>query len=112
MYPKPCLHSSLQKGWVVEQHDAMSPEMVQAIEQILETVREPESDLSVKDLGLVKKVTYSRNYSRIIVKTSFTSPRRTCMLCGIITATVQRTIMRELEEQFTRRFPDLIITVE
>ncbi len=96
----------------MEQSDAMGPEMIQAIDQILETVGEPESDLSVKDLGLVKRVTYSKNYSRIIVKTSFTSPRRTCMLCGIITATVQRSIMRELEEQFTRRFPDLIITIE
>lgn len=96
----------------METADAMSPEMTQAIDQILETVREPESDLSVRDLGLVKRVTYSRNYSRMIVKTSFTSPRRSCMLCGIITASVQRTIMRELEKQFTRRFPDLMITIE
>ena len=47
----------------------MSPEMISGIDQILAEVKEPETGRSVSDLGLIERITYSKNYNRIIVKT-------------------------------------------
>ncbi len=96
----------------MEHNSGMSSEMTAKIDKILASVKEPESQLSVAELGLVKKVTYSRNYNRIIIKTDFNPPRRTCIVCGLITAAIQRTIIRMLEQEFSNEFPDLVITVE
>ena len=90
----------------------MSPEMISGIDQILAEVKEPETGRSVSDLGLIERITYSKNYNRIIVKTLICTPRQSCMICGLITETIGNTIRRNLEEEFIKTFPCIHITSE
>lgn len=96
----------------MDNHNQMSPEMISDIDRILSEVKEPETGRSMSELGLVERVTYSRNYNRIIVKTLISTPRQSCVVCGLITETIGITIRRNLEEAFLKAFPDIHITVE
>lgn len=92
--------------------DTLSPEMINRIEKVLNKVKEPETFRSVSELGLVKKVTYSAGWQRMIVYTDIEAPRSTCAVCYVVTETIRESIQRDLQEAFEKEFPELSITVE
>ena len=89
----------------------MDPAMTKKIEAVLERVKEPETLRSVADLSLVTRVQYSKNYGKLVVYTTICSPRTSCMVCGLVTSTIEQTIQRELKTEFGKEFPDLTIDV-
>ena len=89
----------------------MDPEMVRKIDGVLSRVKEPETLLSVAELNLVSRVTYSKIYDKLVVETDITTPRFPCAVCGLITRTIRDSIHRQLEEEFRRVFPGVNVVV-
>jgi metal-sulfur cluster biosynthetic enzyme len=87
----------------------MKPEMIQKIDAILDRVKDPESDLSVAELGLVKKVRYSEDHDLLYVFTDFQSRSPNCVSCAGIAMALSATILKNLEAEFRKEFPDLAI---
>jgi metal-sulfur cluster biosynthetic enzyme len=83
----------------------MDPEMRARIDSVLARVKEPETRRSVAELNLVKRVRYSASEQAFEVLLDVANPRTSCSVCGIVTATIQRTIERELQEAFAQEFP-------
>jgi len=70
------------------------------IVEILRSVKDPESELSVFDLGLVKSVDYSEKNKTLIVKCDFLRRNPSCAGCLPIAWLVQKRITDELSEKF------------
>jgi hypothetical protein len=83
----------------------MDTEMAQKIEAVLDRVKEPESLLSVSQLGLVKKVRYNKVRRKLFVLIHTILPGR----CAgtILSALVLSTILEGLAHEFKKEFPDL-----
>jgi metal-sulfur cluster biosynthetic enzyme len=87
----------------------MSPEMKQKIENILERVKDPESDLSIAQLGLVNRILYSEKEKKLVVFTNNSSNTSKCLSCAMIGWTIMSTIIRDLTAEFQKEFSDLTI---
>lgn len=85
--------------------------MIRKIDAVLTRVKEPETLLSVADLNLVSRVTYSERYNKLVAETDINSPRMVCAMCGLITASIRDSIHRSLEEEFRREFPGCNVVV-
>jgi metal-sulfur cluster biosynthetic enzyme len=92
---------------VPQQEDIIS----QKIERVLGRVQDPQSLLSVSELGWISRVRYLPAFDKLEVETDINSPRFTCALCGIITASLRETIHRLLNEEFRKEFPGTNIVV-
>jgi metal-sulfur cluster biosynthetic enzyme len=88
----------------------MDAEMQKKIEAILAGVKEPETLRSVAELGLVRRVRYSPSANTFEVFTDIDNPRTSCFVCGLVTATIQRSIERELHKAFEQQFPGCQVT--
>jgi metal-sulfur cluster biosynthetic enzyme len=88
----------------------MDPEMRKKIDAILAQIKEPETLRSVGDLNLVKRVRYSPSRHAFEIFLDVNTAGSSCFVCGVVTATIQRTIERELQEAFERDFPDCQVT--
>lgn len=88
----------------------MDPEMQRKIDAILARVKEPETLRTVGDLNLVKRVRYSPSRHAFEVFLNVNTAGSSCLVCGVVTATIQRTIERELQEAFTQDFPGCQVT--
>lgn len=88
----------------------MDPETRTKIDAILARVKEPETLRSVGDLNLVKRVRYSPSRHAFEVFLDVNTARSSCLVCGVVTASIQRTIQRELQEAFERDFPGCQVT--
>ncbi len=89
----------------------MSEEMKQKIDTVLNRVKEPETFRSVAELGLVRKVSYSESEKKLLVFLDIEEPRHPCFVCGVVTATIRRSLMRDLKAEFEKEFPTLIVEV-
>ena len=89
----------------------MDPEMQKKIDAILARVKEPETLSSVGDLNLVKRVRYSTSENAFEIFLDIDNPRTSCFVCGVVTATIQRTLERELREAFEQDFPGCRVIV-
>jgi metal-sulfur cluster biosynthetic enzyme len=87
----------------------MKAEMTQKIDSVLDRVKDPESDLSVAELGLVKKVRYSEEQNLLYVFTDFVSRQPGCITCAGIAMAISATILKNLTAEFQKEFPDLTI---
>jgi metal-sulfur cluster biosynthetic enzyme len=87
----------------------IDPEMAEKIDSILERVKDPESGLSVARLGLVEKVRYNEEKKEMYIFTDFLSHRPKCLTCAGIAMAIMSTIRTDLEEEFKKEFPHLVI---
>jgi metal-sulfur cluster biosynthetic enzyme len=86
---------------------SMDEEMKRKIDGVLNRVKEPESGLSIAELGLVERLRYSEKYRKLVV---FTNPINSPPGCCVITAKLlQDTTGKRLTEEFQKEFPDLSI---
>jgi len=83
----------------------MDPKTQRKIDAILARVMEPETLRSVSDLNLVKRIRYSSGSNLFELFMDVATPRSSCFVCGVVTATIQRTLERELKEAFEQDFP-------
>jgi metal-sulfur cluster biosynthetic enzyme len=89
----------------------MTEEMKRKIDIVLERVKEPETYRSVKELGLVGNISYSESEKKLKVILDIEEPRLSCFVCGVVTATIRRSLMRDLKEEFEKEFPTLAVEV-
>ncbi len=87
----------------------MDAGMIAGIESVLEKVKDPESGLSVAQLGIVKKVRYSDDPGILYIFTDFGSHRPGCVTCAGIAMALSATILKNLEKEFREEFPGLEI---
>jgi metal-sulfur cluster biosynthetic enzyme len=87
----------------------MNRMMQEKIESVLDRVKDPESDLSVAQLGLVKKVRYSEDHDLLYIFTDFVSRQPRCSACAGIAMVLSASILKKLETEFQNEFPDLTI---
>ncbi len=87
----------------------MKPEMTQKIDAVLDRVKDPESDLPVARLGVVKRVRYNEDLKTLYVFTDFYTHLPKCVTCAAIASTIASTIIRDLRKEFQAEFPDLSI---
>jgi len=82
--------------------------MIQKIDDVLERVKEPESGLSIAELGLVKRLRYSENRRKLSVFTnSLKSNHHYC--CTVIQGLLISSTLKTLSEEFQKEFPNLSI---
>ena len=87
----------------------MPPEIIEKIDAVLERVKDPESNLPIARLGLVKRLRYSEKEKKLYVFTNVYQHLPNCVTCAAIARTIVGTIIRELTTEFEKEFPDLAI---
>jgi metal-sulfur cluster biosynthetic enzyme len=87
----------------------MDAEMSQKIEAVLDRVKEPESRLTIAQLGLVKKVRYNKVRRKLSVFINTINPSK-CG-CTVISALLLSTTLKALTKEFKKQFPNLGIEV-
>ena len=86
----------------------MNPEMMKKIDSVLERVKEPESGLSMLELGLVQRLRYSEKLKKLAVFTTpLNSNRKHC--CIVMQGLLIKGTLDRLTEEFQKEFPDLTI---
>jgi metal-sulfur cluster biosynthetic enzyme len=88
----------------------MTPEMKQKIDEVLDRVKEPTTELSVAQLGLVRRLRYSESKKKLIV--FWTVNQRVPKCCKIIQGLLLSDILNALTEEFTKEFPELTIEMD
>ncbi len=83
--------------------------MKRRIDSVLDRVKDPESGLSVSELGLVKKLRYSEEKKHLYVFTDFQAHQPGCFTCAAIASLVMSKIRNDLENVFNNEFPDIEI---
>ena len=81
--------------------------MKQKIDGVLGRVKEPESGLSIAQLGLVERFRYSEKHKRLCVFTTPIKPTHGC--CIIMAKFLQSSTGKHLTEELQKEFPDLSI---
>ncbi len=71
---------------------------------ILDRVREPQSELSLAELGLVKKISYHAPEKTIVVHLDLGRPGQECPACYAINEFVIKTIERDLKAALENDF--------
>ncbi|HOZ71619.1 MAG TPA: hypothetical protein PLW80_10050 [Spirochaetales bacterium] len=73
---------------------------------ILDGVIEPQSELSLAELGLVKKITYYKADTTIVVYMNYARPTvADCPACSVATDMMKSTIERDLSAALLEAFP-------
>lgn len=87
----------------------ITQEMADKFEAILRRVKEPETELSVSELNLVKRISYSETEKKFLIVMDIANPKFPCLTCGVVTEQIRRTIERCLREEFMKEFPGYVI---
>ena len=83
----------------------MDEVMKNKIDSVLQRVKDPESGLSVSELGLVKKLRYSKEKNHLYVFTDFFRRHPGCLTCAAVASLVCSSIQKELETELESEFP-------
>ncbi|MBE0556109.1 MAG: hypothetical protein IH628_02660 [Proteobacteria bacterium] len=83
--------------------------MIRKIDAILERVKDPESNLPVAQLCVVKRIRYNENLKTFYVFMNFHTHLPRCITCAAIASSVASTIIRDLRKELHTEFPDLSI---
>jgi len=77
------------------------------LDGVLERVKEPQSELSLAELGLVRKFTLSEAGKTIVVYLDMGEGRNRyeCPACSLATGLVREGVERALREELAREFP-------
>lgn len=81
------------------------PKVQEKIDEILDRVKDPESGLSIADIGLVRRVRVSDEHSHIYLDVPFDNHTPGCLACAGIAMTIVAGIRRQLTEAFEEAFP-------
>mgnify|MGYP000667708855 CR=1 FL=1 len=87
----------------------MTPDMTEKIASILKRVKDPESGLSVEELGVIRRVRYNEEKEEMYIFADFVSHLPGCLTCVGIARAIISTILRDLKEEFQKEFPTLVI---
>lgn len=82
------------------------------LDAVLAKVKEPLSELSLQELGLVAKFTYSAKEKTIVAVLNVDAARFECPACSAMYGEVIQGIKRNLTEELTKEFPGFTILFE
>lgn len=85
------------------------PAVQQRIEGILTRVKDPESGLSISDLGLVRRVRVSDEGKVVYLDVPFDNHTPGCLACAGIAMTIILGIRRDLKAAFEDEFPGFTV---
>ncbi len=88
----------------------MDSAMKEKIDRVLDTVKEPETGLSMAQLGFVQRVRYNEDQKKLIVFSSNLKPNRK-VCCTVIQGLLISGTITSLTEAFQKEFPDLTVEV-
>jgi len=87
----------------------MDHHMTDKIDTVLDTVKDPESGLTVAQIGLIEKVRYIESLQKLyIVKRPIRSPKHCCKIIAYLLLT---STLNDLQTAFEKAFPGLIIEI-
>lgn len=87
----------------------MTPEMKSKIDAAMDRVKDPESNLPISQLGVVKRLRYNEEKKMLYVFTDFYSHLPKCVTCAAIANAIASTIIRDLHSELQKEFPHLSI---
>ena len=87
----------------------MDDHMIQKIDSVLDRVKEPESGLSVGEIGLVQKFRYNASKRTLYVYRNPILPSKGC--CTILSNVLLETTQKELLHELETAFPELVISM-
>jgi len=87
----------------------MDPEMTRKLEAVLDRVEEPESRLSIAQLGLVSRIRHHSEARKLSVFLSSIRPTHGC--CTIMASLLLTTTLKDLTEELQKEFPGLSIEI-
>lgn len=82
-------------------------------DSILDMVKEPQSELSLAELGLVSKIRYFKKDKTIIAFMNFaTHSRSECPACFAVNDLIRQSITRDLRNALSAAFPGWTIEIQ
>ena len=85
----------------------MDKKMIERIDAVLERVKDPESMLSMAELGWVQKVRYDEGNRKLYVFTNSLGPGKKC--CTVIAGLLLSSTVKSLTKELQKEFPDLAV---
>ena len=88
----------------------MDPAMKEKIDSVLDTVKEPETGLTMAQLGFVERIRYNAEKKKLTVFSCNLKPNHK-YCCTIIQGLLISGTLNSLTEAFQKEFPDLAVEV-
>ncbi len=85
----------------------MNEQMEKTLQTVLDRVKDPETGLSVAQLGLVRKIRYVKESKKLLVLLTFIRPGPVC--CSLLSGMVLSTVKKNLQTKLERAFPELTV---
>lgn len=85
----------------------MDPEMIRKIDSVLGRIKEPESNLSVAELGIIQKFRYNESKRALYIFANTYSSKKAC--CFLITKLIESKVMTSVKNELKKEFPDLTV---
>ena len=83
----------------------MESGMIAKIDSVLDRVKDSETNLTVGQLGLVQRVRYDEQWSKLSVVTGSLGPTHGC--CTLLGLAHLSLTLEHLKKEFEQEFPDL-----
>ena len=87
----------------------MAQRMANKIDTVLDQVKEPESGLTIAQIGLVEKVRYVEASRKLYVIKRPVRPAKQC--CKITANLLLTSTLKDLQAAFEKAFPDLTVEI-
>jgi len=81
--------------------------MKKKLESVLERVKEPETNLTISELGLVERFRYYPKKKKLSVFLNPIKPGKVC--CSIISSLLLSSTIKDLMNELQKEFPDLYL---
>jgi metal-sulfur cluster biosynthetic enzyme len=81
--------------------------MKKKLQAVLERVKEPETNLTISELGLVEKFRYYPKQKKLSVFLNPIRPGKIC--CSIISSLLLSSTLKDLMNELRKEFPDLYL---
>jgi metal-sulfur cluster biosynthetic enzyme len=85
----------------------MDEQMKKTLQAVLDRVKDPETGLSVAQLGLVQKIRYVKENKKLLVLLTFIRPGPVC--CSLLSGMILSAVKKELQTELERAFPELTV---
>ncbi len=86
---------------------SLDKKMIKKIDSVLARVKEPESNCSVGEMGMIKKFRYNKNRRTLYIYANTYSSRRAC--CYLIAKLIESDVMTQVQSELKKEFPDLSV---
>ena len=87
----------------------MDRHMIDTIDTVLDTVKDPESGLSVAQIDLIEKVRYVESSQKLYIVKRSMRPAKQC--CKITANLLLSSTLKDLQTAFEKAFPQLTIEI-